>query len=387
MNYFEEVMFSLREKRDRALNGLYNCIPLPFQRFRRYYPGIQKSRYILVSANQKIGKTKFCDFMFVYETIDFILKHPEVRAKILYFCLEESPRKKYIEYLSHLLYRLDGLVVTNTDLESTDKDHPISEKILALLETEKYQVYIRKFNETVTYIDDIRNPTGINKKCREYALNNGHLNFKTIEIEDPLTGELTKRKVVDTLNPYTADDEEEIRIAIIDNASNITTESGLNKRETIEKLSKYNIILRDQLKYVVVLIQHQAQNQEGIENIKLDRMKPTTDGLADCKTTARDCNMLIGLYSPFKFGKKEYEGYDITKFRNNIRFLEILEDRNYGANNQICPLYFNGATSSFFELPRPEEKEAIQRVYNFLDKQRNKPSIMMTIISKIWRKQ
>ena len=134
------------------------------------------------------GKTKFCDFLFVYETIDFIINHPEVKAKILYFCLEESPRKKYIEFLCHLLWRLDKLIVTNSDIESIDKDHPIKEDILNLLKTEKYQQYITKFEETVEYIDDIRNPTGINKKCREYALANGHLNFKKIMINDPVTG-------------------------------------------------------------------------------------------------------------------------------------------------------------------------------------------------------
>lgn len=386
MSYFKEIMSHLKEKRQRALDGLYNCIPLPFPRFRTFFPGIQMGKYIIVTANQKIGKTKLCDYLFVYEVIDFILKHPEVRAKILYFCLEESPKKKYIEFLCHLLYRLDGLVVTNSDIESIDKDHPIKEEILEMLNTEKYQRYIKKFEEVVEYIDDIRNPTGINKKCREYALSHGSLNFKTIEVSDPLTGTPLKKQVVDTVNPYTPDDPEEIRIALVDNTSNLSSESGLNKRETIEKMSKYGIILRDQLKYLFVVIQHQAQAQEGIENFKYDRMKPTTDGLADCKTTSRDANMVLGLYSPFKFGKREYEGYDITKFRNHIRFLEVLEDRDYGANNQICPLYFNGATSSFSELPKPTDAVGIQRVYDFLEKGRSKASILMLIIGKLWKK-
>jgi hypothetical protein len=30
------------------------------------------------------------------------------------------------------------------------------------------------------------------------------------------------------------------------------------------------------------------QSQEGIENLKLNRLKPSSDGLADCKTTTRD---------------------------------------------------------------------------------------------------
>lgn len=387
MSYFDGILKHLKEKRQRALDGLYNCIPLPFPRFRNIFPGIQMGRYIICTANQKIGKTKFCDFVFVYETIEFILKNPEVRAKILYFCLEESPRKKYIEFLCHLLWRLDRLVVTMSDIESTDKDHPIKEEILNILSTERYQKYIKKFEETVEYLDEPRNPTGINKKCREYALNHGHLNYKKKLINDPVTGKPVERDVVDTVNPYTPDDPEEYRIVILDNASNLTSENGLSKRETIEKLSKYAITLRDQLKFTFVLIQHQAQDKEGNESFKLDRIKPTSDGMADAKTTVRDANMVLGLYSPFKFGKDFYEGYDIKKFRNNIRFMEVLEDRDYGANNQICPLYFDGAASYFSELPRPDDKVGIAKVYEFIEHNKNKKSsILMTMLGIIVNK-
>lgn len=160
MNYFNNVLQYLEEKRERALSGKYNCLPLPFKRFRSIFPGIQQSKYIIVTAAQKIGKTKFCDYLFVYETLFFIIEHPEVKAKILYFCLEESPRKKYIEFLSHLLYRLDKIELNNTDLESIDKDKPLPKYIIELLQTEKYQKYILKFEEMVRYIDDVKNPTG-----------------------------------------------------------------------------------------------------------------------------------------------------------------------------------------------------------------------------------
>ena len=77
--------------------------------------------------------------------------------------------------------------------------------------------------------------------------------------------------------------------------------------------------------------------------------------------------MVIGLYSPFKYNLREYEGYDITKFRNYIRFMEVIEDRDYGAAGQICPLFFNGAVSSFYELPRPDDKAQIQQVYKYIE--------------------
>lgn len=372
MSRFKQVMGNLRLRRERVLNGLYSCIPLPFPRFREWVPGIEMAKFIVVTANQKVGKSKFCDYLFVYESLFFILEHPEMRLKVLYFTLEMSPEEKYNEFLCHLLFRLDGIEISPTELKSTDRDHPIDEKILELLETEKYQRYIKAFENVVEYIDDQRNPTGINKYCRDYALAHGHLNFKKGKRKDPITDEIIDADVIDNDNPYTPDDPEERRVVIIDNASNLSLESGLKKMETIDKMSKYGITLRNQLKYIFVLIQHQAQAQEGIENQKLNKLKPSSDGLADCKTTTRDANMVIGLYSPFKYGLREYEGYDITKFRNHIRFMEVIEDRDYGANGQICPLYFDGAVSTFNELPRPDDKEGLQRVYNYMESRKNK---------------
>lgn len=234
------------------------------------------------------GKSKLCDYLFIYEPLFFVLEHPEIRVKVLYFTLEMNPEEKYNEFLCHLLFRLDGIEISPTELKSTDKDHPVDEKILELLETEKYQRYIKAFENMVIYVDDQRNPTGINKYCRDYALTHGHLNFIKEIRKDKLTDELKEVEVIDPINPYTSDDPEEYRIVIIDNASNLTNESGMKKMETIDKMSKYGITLKNQLSYIFVLIQHQAQAQEGIENQKLNKLKPSSDGLADCKTTTRD---------------------------------------------------------------------------------------------------
>lgn len=372
MSNFNEIYSYLSAKRKRALSGMYNCIPFPFKRFSNILPGTEMGKFILVSANQKVGKTKFCDFVYVYQTIFFILEHPEVKAKILYFCLEESPRKKYIEFISHLLFKLDGIRLSTADLSSIDKDKPLPEEILTLIKGDRYQKYIKKFEEIVQYIGDCSNPTGINKACREYALSVGHLNYKTIEVKDPLLGTKVERKIIDPLNPYTPNDSEEYKIVIVDNASNITTEQGLNKMDSIEKLSKYAITLRDQLNYTFILIQHQNQSKEGIDSYKYDKLKPSADSLADSRKTVRDINLFLGLYSPFKYGVKEYEGYDITKLKDNVRFLEVLEDRDYGANGNICPLYFDGVTSNFIELPKPDNQVELQKIYEYSEKERTK---------------
>lgn len=122
------------------------------------------------------------------------------------------------------------------------------------------------------------------------------------------------------------------------------------------------------------------QQQEGIENQKLNKLYPTSDGLADAKTTSRDANLVMGLFSPFKYSIPEYEGYDITRFRNNIRFLLIMEDRDNGAGGSVCPLMFDGETSTFAELPPPDNKNEVEKALRYVEqvlRRKGTPVLMM----------
>lgn len=370
MEDFSRAIAYIKERRKRILEGKVNCIPIPFKRMSHEFPGFERKRYGIITASQKIGKSKLVDYMLMYEPIfQMVNAKAQYNLKILYFTLEMSKDEKFYDFLCHLLYRLDGIEIGTLDLKSTSSERILDEKVLNLIESEKYQAYIQKFQEVVTFIDDIKNPTGVNKFCREYALSSGVLHKKKVQTKDEQTG---KTKEVEIVDYFEWNDPECYYVIILDNFTNLTKESNYNKIENIEKMSKYFVTLRDQMKYHIVAIQHQAQAQEGIENRKLNMLYPTADGLGDCKMTSRDIDYLIGLFSPFKYGLKEFEGYDITKFRKNIRFLMILEDRNSGSGGNIYPLYFNGAASVFYELPLPTDKEALQKVYNFMESNQKK---------------
>lgn len=364
MDNFDRAIEKLKIRRQRVIDGLINCIPLPFPRLRVWLPGIEKKRYIIATANQKVGKSKFVDYVFVYESIFYAIQHPEqLRLKILYFTLEMGSEEKFYEFICHLLFRLDNIRITPTDLKSTSSDKPVPQEILDKIESEKYQFYINKFKEIVTYINDIKNPTGINKYIRSFMLDRGKFHFKKGKAKDEIGNTIE----VDMIDYFEYNDPDEYVLVILDNYSNLTLESGMNKMQTIEKMSKYAITLRDQFELNFIAVQHQAQAQEGIENQKLNKLYPSSDGLADCKTTTRDANLVLGLFNPFKYGLREYEQYDITKFRNNIRFLMVLEDRDNGAGGQVCPLFFDGAVSVFTELPQANDSAEINKVINYID--------------------
>lgn len=54
MSRFEEVVQDIKDRRQRAIDGKYNCLPLPFPRFRNIFPGLEQERYLLITANQKV---------------------------------------------------------------------------------------------------------------------------------------------------------------------------------------------------------------------------------------------------------------------------------------------------------------------------------------------
>ena len=52
--------------------------------------------------------------------------------------------------------------------------------------------------------------------------------------------------------------------------------------------------------------------------------------------------------------------------------MQVIEDRDYGASGQVCPLFFNGMSSSFRELPKPDSPEIndVLKFINSLDAQK-----------------
>jgi hypothetical protein len=55
MSTFQEVQKENVTRRERLLQGKYNCLPFPFKRFRKKYPGVEQGKFIIITANQKVS--------------------------------------------------------------------------------------------------------------------------------------------------------------------------------------------------------------------------------------------------------------------------------------------------------------------------------------------
>lgn len=322
----EKVVDSLLTRRERLIEGKLNCIPSPFPRFSNDFIGIEPSCYYSVTSQTKGGKSQFTSYTFIFKPLLYCyFTKADIDLKILYFPLEETPERIMDRFISWALNEITKgrIRISPRDLRSTTK--PVSEEVLQEVQSEYMQNLMQYFEEHVIFYTDIANPTGIYKACKKYAEDHGKVHTKVIQVKDEF-GNLINKEVFDW---YAPNNPNEYKLIIIDTINLIDTERGLTLKQSMDKMSEYLAkYLRNRYGFSPVVIQQQAFESESKEAFKLGKMRPSVASLGDSKYISRDSNVVLGLFSPFRFELPEYLGYDIHKFRDNIRFVEVLVNRD-----------------------------------------------------------
>lgn len=365
MNLIDRTFGFIRERREKILHGGINSIPSPFPRFSDEFIGIEQKKYYIVTANTKVGKTQLASFLFLFTPLLYAYEHPDkMRLKIFYYPLEETPEDVTLRFMSFLLNKYAGIRISPSDLASS-KNNPLNQEIIDALHTDTIQNILKFYEEHVEF-SATRNPTGINKEVERYMRDNGEIHWKRVKVKDEFTGDF---KEVDAFDYYTPNDPDEYVLLFVDHVSLLSTEKGLKDevKYAIDKLSEYCVVLRNRYGVSPVLIQQQAADRESLDAFKQNKLRPTQQGLGDSKYTARDCNCLLGLFSPFRHELPEYKKYDITKLQRNCIFLEVILNRG-GSSGGIVGLFFDGVTCEWAELPRPDDAINMRKVYDYINR-------------------
>lgn len=351
--FFESRISSYKLNKSNLENNKVNCIPSPFVRFRREFPGIEQGKYYLVTGNEKSGKSQISDFLFLLHPIMYAYNNPDkLKLKILYFSLEMSKEEKFDQLTCFWLYHHTRGTIRIDTKQLNSLVTPLPTNVLELLESEDYKNFFTFLEDTVVFYESISHPTGIYNQCKTFAESRGSYTYKEMDWVDNTTKEITKRKVIDK---FEKDNNDEYWIVITDHLSLLSTESGMDLRSSIGKFSSnYGVQLRNRYRFTVVNIQQQSATSQDNESFKLDRLAPHPGNLAENKSTKNDLNIMLGIYAPVRFNKREYLGYNIGVFQDNIRFLEIVLNRS-GSSGAVCPLFFDGAVNFFAEMPRAED--------------------------------
>lgn len=364
MSLIERVLENAKERREKILSGKVNCIPSPFKTFRYDFPGVELGTYYLVSGGAKSSKSKITNFLFLFNSILYAYHHPElVRLKVFYALLEEKAENITGKFICYLLYVLSDkkIRIDIKTFKSVDEDRILSPEILQLLGTLEYQSILRFFEEHVVFIPD-RNPTGVYHTLEKYAEANGTIHRKRVEGYE--------KEIFDYYEP---NDPDEYVLCIIDHISLISCERGMDLRNSIKKLSEYLKIVRNKYNYIPVVVQQQNSESLSLEAFKANKIRPTQKGLADSQDPGKDCDVMLGITSPFSWELKEYLKYDITKLRGYCKFLEIVLGRD-GESNAILGMYFDGATGFYAPLPKYDNIAELNKVYQLIQKNQESTS-------------
>jgi hypothetical protein len=366
MSIYKSVKAQIKKNKQIRLDGGYTCIPFVLlPKLGQVVPGIEQEKYYLVTANSKVGKTKLADFLFVYNPYEFVTtKKTDIKIKVLYFSLEVSKEEKLSQYYSYRLYKDHNIIISPEKLKSRFENYILEDEIETLLDA--YDEEMERFESMVQIIDNVKNPFGIYKHVRDYAYAHGehydkngniipkeHLLSNNPEVRDPANLRIAEYR------PY---DPDEYVIIVVDHLSLLHTEKGQDLWTTIFNFSsKYCLAMRDRWRYIPVVIQQQAADQEKQQfTFKGDsivaKLRPSPDGLADCKLTQRDVNVMFGLFAPHRYKIENYEGYDIDRLADNYREFNVMLNRN-GSGFINLDLYFNGAANYFKELLPADKME------------------------------
>lgn len=379
---FRGIYREIVQNKENHAAGYFNCIPfMGLSRLERYLPGIEQDTYYLLTASSGVGKSKLARYLFIHNPYLFVKENPDtdIKLDVLYFSLEESKRKIILSEISKYLFTKYGLVISIKQLQSRGRYNTISEDVLEkIAEAEEH---VNEYLSCVQVVDNIRNPTGIYKYVRDFALTVGTYYDKDDvaltpeEIEDV---RLARGEAYKKISYYKKHNPKHYVIVLVDHLSLLETEKdadsgqSLTQWQAMQKFSsKYCLHIRDKFGFIPVVVQQQAADKERVEtNYKGDtieqKLEPSLDGLGDNKTTQRDANVVLGLFAPDRYRITEHDGYDVSFFRDRYRSMIILKDRD-GTPNKKIPLFFNGAVDFFKELPKKEDLEGMRRVQEYVN--------------------
>ena len=376
----DRIRKKIEDRKKHIEDGKINSIPLPFPRFSKEFIGTEQRKMIVVTSFTKGSKTQFVSNVFIFNNIFYAYYNPDkIRIRFFMYLLEETKEDMVLRFMSHLIYKLsDYTMEISPEQLLSSNNVPISKEVLDIMDSEEFNK-IMDFFEAHVFFSDSSNPTGVYTECLSYAKEHGKIHTVRKKYKD----ELGDIKEVDAFDWYEQDDPEEYRILIVDHVSLLSQERGFTLKQSIDKLGEYCILLRDRYNFTSILIQQQNTDQESLDAYKMQRLRPSVAGLADSKYTARNCNILIGLFSPMRFELPSYKGYNIEILKDNVRFCEIILNRGGNMGGMVA-LYFNGKVCDFKELPIPSETRQLDKWYDWIKNKRKTNKSFFMYMKKLF---
>ena len=220
---FNDIISKIKKNSQNQKEGYNNCIPYyGLERLEKVVPGIMDSEQIILTASSGIGKSQLARYLYIHSPLNYVEKHPELGIKldIKLFSLEESKEAIICKEISRYLYLKHKLRVSPQKIMSIGKYNVIEDKVLKAIEESRE--HIESFLSKVDIIDNIWNPSGIYKYCRDFALKIGRYydkNGKQLTVQEHYNIANGIGKDFKKISYYKKNDERHFVIIILDHIS------------------------------------------------------------------------------------------------------------------------------------------------------------------------
>lgn len=349
----EEYYNEIWENQKAIKEGKLLAIPFPYKKVTAALPGIMRGKMYVITAETKVGKTQFMSYSFLYQMIEYAYEHRELNIRIIYAALEESETVIIDRYVTYIVFKHFGVRLNGQKIRGYNKSGLLKEEEIQAINNGRIKDKVRFFLEHIDFITD-RSREKIIDKCKGLLMTNGTIETKYERIKDEYTGQWETSVIFDKYKP---NDPDQWNFIIIDHIGCIEAKNDL--KGEIDKLGQELIRIRNVYNMTSIIIQQQTSI--GTMEIKRGedarRNLASKDRLADSRYTGQNADYVIGVSSPYKLMKHlplELQiwdkKYNVGRLKNCLTVIELLLSR-HGPCFTPMPLFFDGATCSFHELP------------------------------------
>lgn len=178
----------------------------------------------------------------------------------------------------------------------------------------------------VIYIEDVENPTGLNKYLMHYADLHGHFQHEKYWAKEDGKN-VEKQRIVG----YVPNNPNKFTIIITDHIRKLKRERGFTMKENIDKWLEYSTILRNLCFFTFIHIAHSNRGVSNVERLRFagEFIFPTGDDVKDSGNLSEECTVLLTMFNPNdeKYNLEKHFGIEL-KDHPNYRSIHIVEARN-----------------------------------------------------------
>lgn len=343
---------------EEGMRGRYTGLKTDMPRLSKFMNGIQKRTYYAVGGNPKAGKSAFVDELFV---LGPYLRNPEANVKWIYFSPEVDKLEKMAKYTAYFMdAKYDVYCDSNYILSRGDNRLSIEHKKLVdeIANNELKDLFENK----IEFIEDKVNPEGIRRILFEHAEANGKF-IRELWYKD---GAERKEKIVG----YEEKDKSLYTIVIVDHVGLVPLYKGFTKKQNIDELSSFMVWFRNICNFSPVLVSQFNRDLGKIDRLKFsgEQLGPTLEDFKDTGGLSEDASMVIGIFNPTIHKHLDrHMSYDLNGIGKSYRSVHILASRNTEANVSLSAL-LEGKSGKWIELPKPDDTNALNKVYEYVEK-------------------